>query len=70
MRIKVVFFIDDPVTDVDRDQKEKIIVMLVSRKKHKKNNLIAELSSKQLSEKLINDRSECLMELLDIIVRN
>ena len=48
------FFINDPLTDVE--QEEKTIITWVSRKKHKKNNLIADIPSKQLSEKLINDR--------------
>ena len=55
------FFIDDQSTDAERDKKETIITW-VSRKKHKKNNLIAELSSKQLSEKLINDRYALLFD--------
>ena len=34
---KCCFFIDDPITDVERDQKEKTIITWLSRKKYKKN---------------------------------
>ena len=51
------FFIDNSSTDVERDQKEKTnITSWISKTLHKKENLIATIPSKQLSEKLINDR--------------
>ena len=49
------FFIDNPSTDVKRDQKEKTIITWISRALHK-NNLLTDSPAKQLSEKLINDR--------------
>ena len=49
------FFIDNSSTDVKRDKERKTIVTWISKTKHRK-YLIAELPSKQLSEKLINDR--------------
>ena len=48
------FFIDNPSTDVKRDQKEKIVTW-ISRTINKK-NLIADSPAKQLSEKLINNK--------------
>ena len=49
------FFIDNSSTDVKRDKERKTIVTWISKTKHRK-HLIAELPSKQLSKKLMNDR--------------